>query len=50
MTLLFASILFFGGITSTFGSRPIRTGLGCVALLLFLIAVVILAGLPVAAV
>lgn len=50
MTLLFASILFFGGITGTFASRPIRTGLGCVALALFLIAIVILAGLPVTAV
>lgn len=48
MTLLFASILFFGGITGTFSARPVRVGLGFVALVLFVIAIVILAGLPVA--
>jgi len=47
LTLMFASVLFFGGITGTFTSRRVRTGLGCVALVLFIVTIVILAGLPV---
>jgi hypothetical protein len=48
MTLAFASVLFFGGITGTFSNRRIRTGLGCLALVLFLAAVATLLGLRVA--
>ena len=47
LTLMFASVLFFGGITSTFTSRPVRLGLGCASLILFVGTIVILAGLPV---
>ena len=47
MTLMFASVLFFGGITSTFSSRFVRDGLGCVAVLILIIALINLLGLPV---
>lgn len=49
LTLTFASVLFFGGITGTFTARRVRIGLGCIALLLFLLALVQLAKLPIAA-
>ncbi len=47
LTLLFASVLFFGGITGTFQSRRLRLGLGGVACLLFMMTVVRLAFMPV---
>lgn len=47
LTLMFASVLFFGGITGTFSSRNVRTGLGCVALILFLTTIWLLFALPV---
>lgn len=47
LTLMFASVLFFGGITGTFTARRVRIGLGWVALLLFLIALAQLVRLPV---
>lgn len=47
LTLMFASVLFFGGITGTFSSRRVRNALGCVALLVFVITMFWLAGLPV---
>jgi len=47
LTLMFASVLFFGGITGTFSSRRVRNGLGCVALVVFIITITFLIGLPV---
>lgn len=47
LTLVFASVLFFGGITGTFSARRVRLALACVALTLFVITIVILLGLPV---
>jgi hypothetical protein len=47
LTLMFASVLFFGGITGTFTSRPVRLGLGCVSLILFVGTMIFLVGLPV---
>lgn len=47
MTLMFASVLFFGGIAGTFSSRRVRNSLGGVALLLFVITIIFLARLPV---
>ncbi len=47
LTLMFASVLFFGGITGTFTVRYVRIGLGAISLLLFLITVTMLIGLPV---
>jgi hypothetical protein len=49
LTLLFASVLFFGGITGTFTSRHVRLGLGGIALLLFLVTFLMLIRLPLAA-
>lgn len=49
LTLMFASVLFFGGITGTFTARRVRIGLGCIALLLFLFALVQLIKLPISA-
>ena len=49
LTLMFASVLFFGGITGTFTARRVRLGLGWVALLLFLFALAQLIKLPVLA-
>ncbi len=48
MTLLCASVLFFGGITGTISSRRIRLTLGVAAILLFSVTLVVLATLPVA--
>jgi len=47
LTLLFASVLFFGGITGTFQSRRLRLGLGGVACGLFVLTVIRLAFMPV---
>jgi hypothetical protein len=47
LTLMFASVLFFGGITGTFTVRRVRVGLGGIALVLFLFTVAMLIGLPV---
>lgn len=47
LTLLFASVLFFGGITGTFQSRRLRRGLASVACLLFVMTVIRLAFMPV---
>lgn len=46
LTLMFASVLFFGGIGGTFSDRRIRTGLASVALLLFAVTLLLLAALP----
>lgn len=47
LTLIFASVLFFGGITGTFQSRRLRIGLAGVACALFLTTVAKLATMPV---
>jgi hypothetical protein len=47
LTLMFASVLFFGGITGTFTVRRVPVGLGGIALVLFLVTVTMLIGLPV---
>jgi hypothetical protein len=43
LTLMFASVLFFGGIAGTFTSVGVRNGLGSVAVMLFLATVTMLA-------
>jgi CHASE2 domain-containing sensor protein len=47
LTVVFASVLFFGGIARAFDSRPLRTTLAALAVLLFLSTVVALTRLPV---
>jgi hypothetical protein len=47
LTVVFASVLFFGGIARAFDSRPLRTVLAALAVLLFLGTVVVLTTLPV---
>ena len=47
LTVVFASVLFFGGIARAFDSRPLRTGLAALAVLLFLGTLVQLATMPV---
>jgi len=47
LTVLFASVLFFGGIGSTFDSRRLRVGMLSVALVLFGITVIAIATLPI---
>ena len=47
MTLMFASVLFFGGITGTFTARRVRIGLGWVALGLFVVTLGFLLQLPI---
>jgi hypothetical protein len=47
LTLMFASVLFFGGITGTFRSRRVRVGLATIALAVFVLTVTNLVGLPV---
>jgi hypothetical protein len=47
LTLMFASILFFGGIASTFTSRRARIGLTSVAMLLFFVAMALVFMAPV---
>lgn len=49
LTIMFASVLFFGGITGTFTARRVRVGLGCISVALFVITMVLLARLPIAA-
>lgn len=46
LTLVFASVLFFGGITGTFSARRIRLVLGVLALAIFAVAVAKMLGLP----
>lgn len=47
LTLMFASVLFFGGIGGTFADRRIRTALAGIAVLLFVAAAGLLVSLPV---
>jgi hypothetical protein len=47
LTVIFASVLFFGGISRAFDSRPLRTSLAALAVLLFLSTVVALIRMPV---
>lgn len=47
LTLMFASVLFFGGVTGTLGSPRARRFLGGAAVLIFVIAIVRLTVLPV---
>lgn len=47
MTLLCASVLFFGGITGTISSRRIRLTIGVSAIILFAATLVVLATLPI---
>lgn len=47
LTLVFASVLFFGGITGTFKSRRLRLGLAGIASVLFLGTVIRLTTMPV---
>lgn len=47
LTLMFASVLFFGGITGTLTARRARLFLTTVAMLIFVVALVRLAGLPI---
>jgi len=47
LTLMFASVLFFGGITGTFTARRVRIGLACVAFTLFIVTLAFLLRLPV---
>jgi hypothetical protein len=44
---MFASVLFFGGISGTFTVRQVRDGLAGMSLALFLVTISILIGLPV---
>jgi hypothetical protein len=46
LTLLCASILFFGGIATTFDRRGVRVALVAVAAVLFLVAIVVIVRLP----
>ncbi|MCW5551394.1 MAG: hypothetical protein KIS67_04425 [Verrucomicrobiae bacterium] len=47
LTVVFASVLFFGGIARAFDSRPLRTALAALAVMLFLGTVVALSTMPV---
>lgn len=47
LTLLFASVLFFGGITGTFRSRRLRIGLAVIACVMFFTTVGFMATMPV---
>ena len=47
LTVVFASVLFFGGIARAFESRPLRTVLAALAVLLFLGTLVVLATMPI---
>ncbi len=47
LTLMFAMVLFFGGVTGTLGSARARKFLGAAALVIFLIALARLAFLPI---
>ena len=47
LTVVFASVLFFGGIARAFDSRPLRTALAALAVLLFLGTLVALTTMPI---
>lgn len=47
LTVLFASVLFFGGISGTIDSRRIRIAVVAVALALFVVTVIFLATMPI---
>lgn len=47
LTLMFASVLFFGGITGTFQSRRLRLGMGGITSVLFVITTICLAFMPI---
>jgi hypothetical protein len=47
LTVVFASVLFFGGIARAFDSRSLRTGLAALGVLLFLGNLAVLATMPV---
>lgn len=47
LTVVFASVLFFGGIARAFDSRPLRTGLAALAVMLFVGTLLQLATMPV---
>ena len=47
LTVIFASVLFFGGIARAFDSRPLRASLAALAVLLFLGTLVALATMPI---
>jgi hypothetical protein len=47
LTVIFASVLFFGGIARAFDSRPLRMALATLAVLLFLCTVVALITMPI---
>lgn len=49
LSLMFASVLFFGGITGTFESRRVRTALATIAVLMFLVTLIRVATMPVCA-
>lgn len=46
LTLMFASVLFFGGIAGTFNERRVRAGLAIVSLCLFAFTLLSMVGLP----
>jgi hypothetical protein len=47
LTVVFASVLFFGGIARAFDSRPLRTVLAALAVLLFLGTLAVLTTMPI---
>jgi hypothetical protein len=47
LTVVFASVLFFGGIARAFDSRPLRMVLAALAMLLFLGTLVVLTSMPI---
>lgn len=47
LTVVFASVLFFGGIARAFDSRPLRTVLAALAVLLFLSTLIVLTTMPI---
>jgi hypothetical protein len=47
LTVVFASVLFFGGIARAFDSRPLRIVLAALAVLLFLGTLVALSTMPI---
>lgn len=47
LTVLFASVLFFGGIAATLDSRPLRLGILSIALTLFVVTVAFLGTMPI---
>jgi len=47
LTVMFASVLFFGGIARAFDSRPLRIALAALAVLLFLGTLVVLTTMPI---